>query len=199
MRYKCSGVNQDEVNADLRARFGETCTRTQIMQYRDETGIDPRWIRKGSACNVGRGLYRIPGGTGEPAEAPVRVQRTVPMAARREKTAPETRSVIPSPFDNGAYDEPETQDEPADETPKRGRKTKVAAPRSDSMAGRELDEHGEIPKPFFVHAWVCDARAEQHCPGRKPGNFYMPDGSSPKCECGSTMTRHAWAPGKKLF
>jgi hypothetical protein len=192
-RYVCSKANQDEVNADLRARFGDTCTRSQIMEYREETGIDPRWIRKGSACNVGRGLYRIPGGSDD---APALV-RPIPKPARREKVQTEERSVISSPFDDGHYDEPETEDAPADETPKRGRQPK--APKAEPLAGRVLDEHGEIPRPVYVHAWVCDARSENMCPGRKPGNFYLPDGSCPKCECGSSMSRHAWAPGKKVF
>jgi hypothetical protein len=169
------------------------------MEYREETGIDPRWIRKGSTCNIGRGLYRIPGGTGEPI-----VSRPVaPRPAKREKVASDVRSVIPSPFDDGAYDEPEAETE--DVAPvkvKRGRKSKLGA-ADDPQAMQNHPEYdpsiGERGAPVFVHAWICDARATAHCPGRKPGSFYAEDGGPPKCECGSTMSRHSWAPGKKLF
>jgi hypothetical protein len=206
MRYKCAGVNQDEVNADLRARFGETCTRTQILDYREETGIDPRWIRKGSACNIGRGLYRIPGGTGEPvAPRPV-----APRPAKREKVTGE-RSVIPSPFDDGAYDEPEsvTSDEltgdSGDNTshvtskPKRGRKAKAGAADDPQALHNQSDYDpsiGERAKPVFIHAWICPA---ENCPGRKPGSFYPEGGGAPKCECGTEMVRHSWAKKAKVW
>ena len=191
MRYQCAGVNQDEVNAELRARFGDTVTRAEILAWRDESGIDPRWIRKGTACNIGRGLYRIPGGDGSvvPVDVPA------PRMARREKVSDDSdsRSVIPSPFDDDTYDEP-AEDAPK---PKRGRKPK--APAEDKLAGRTLDVNGEIPAPVFVHAWICDARADKHCPGRKPDFARGPDDAPPVCECGSTMSRHSWAPTKKLF
>lgn len=208
MRYICAKANQDEVNADLRSRFGETCTRTQILAYRDETGIDPRWIRKNPACYVARAVYRIPGSSGAvsasvsaslQSETPRSVSASVsasprrPMAAQRErvrKSDPEERAVISSPFDSGDYDEPV-----AEVTTKKTRRTKVvedAAPyRPDNLPAVEQ---------FYVHAWVCDARASQsHCPGRKPGTVVPADGKSVMCECGSTMTRHAWAPSKRLF
>ena len=195
MRYICSTANQDEVNADLRARFGETVTRQEIMAWRDETGIDPRWIRKGSACNIGRGLYRIPGRDGTAVAPSV----PAPRMAKREKASSDSedsRSVIPSPFDDDTYDE-----EPAEETPeapkKRGRKPKVV--EEDKLAGRELDAAGEIPKPVFVHAWICDARVDKKCPGRRPEFARGPDDGAPICDCGSTMSRHSWAPSKKLF
>ena len=194
MRYKCSGLDQAAINAELRERFGETCTRAEIMQYREDTGNDPRWIRKGQACNIGRGLYRIPGGTdSDSAPAPM------PKLAKREKVVKDDepigddRSVISTPFDDGHYDE----DAPVAEKSKRGRKPKEEAVTFGT--GRTLDEAGEVPKPEYVHAWICDARIEKRCPGRKPSTAYGPDDAAPMCECGSTMTRHAWAPSKKLF
>lgn len=191
MKYICSKANRDEVNAELRARFGDTCTRAEILQYREESGIDPRWIRKGKECSIGRGLYRIPGGTGEaPVAAPM------PKMAKREKVSKnEVRSVLPTPFDDGAYDEPEAEVEVA-EKPKRGKK---AQPAEDKLAGRELDANGEIPAPVFVHAWICDARIEKRCPGRKPDIARSEEGAPPVCECGSTMSRHSWSISKKLF
>lgn len=193
MRYICSKANQTEVNAALRERFGETCTRTQILAYRDETGIDPRWIRKNPSCYLARALYRIPVGFDEPCED-VRQVSPAPKMAKREKVASGDRErvVIPSPFDDGAYDEPETDETP--EPVKRTRKTKI----DDPWAGRELDAAGEMPKPVMVHAWICNSYRDG-CPGRKPGSFHGPDFSSPKCECGSEMTRHAWTRKTKVF
>jgi hypothetical protein len=177
------------------------------MSYREETGIDPRWIRKGKACNIGRGFYRIPGGTGEVPER-LEMPKWIPplrsaKSAKREKVASDVRSVIPSPFDDGAYDEPETDTENvAPVKAKRGRKPKSGG-EDDPQAVQNHPEYdpsiGERAAPVFIHAWICDARASAHCPGRKPGNFYAENGAPPKCECGSTMSRHSWAPGKKLF
>jgi len=197
MRYKCSGLDQAAIIAELRERFGETCTRAEIMQYREESGNDPRWIRKGQSCNIGRGLYRIPGGQG--GSSPVMSSVVTPKLAKREKVVKDDelvtddRSVISTPFDDGHYDE----DAPVAEKSKRGRKVKEVV---EPFAGRELDAAGELPAPVYVHAWICDARTSTtHCPGRKPGTAYGPDGAPPVCECGSPMSRHAWAPSKKLF
>jgi hypothetical protein len=122
----------------------------------------------------------------------------MPRPAKREKVSldddEQTRSVIPSPFDDGAYDTPE---EVVAEKPKRGRKPKVEP--EDKLAGIELDANGEMPKPVFVRAWICDARETNRCPGRRPENARGVDDGPPICDCGSTMSRHSWAPKKKLF
>lgn len=53
--------NREAVNADLRAKFGATITRADILKYRKQTGVNPTWIRRDDSLRVGRGLYRIPG------------------------------------------------------------------------------------------------------------------------------------------
>lgn len=199
MKFICAKANQSEVNADLKARFGETCTRTQILEYRDETGIDPRWIRKNPSCYVARALYRIPGGTADVPLPNAEQSVRLPRLARREKVSGDgERSVLSSPFDDDTYDDvPSDTPEPEDETPKRPRKMKIAA---ESYADRGLNADGEMPKISYVHAWICDGYKEG-CPGRKPGSFHPPEneGPAPKCECGSPMTRHAWSRKVKIF
>ena len=171
-RFKCKGVDQAQVNAELRKEFGETATRQELLFYRERTGIDPKWIRRNPAARTGRGLYRIPGDGEVVAQAPV--------GARLAK---HERAVIATPFDDGEYD----GDAPAEPKAKRGRK------RADDNSLIERDDYdpsiGERAAPLIIHAWVCEDRS---CVGRKPGAFYPAEGVKPTCECGSPMMRHSW-------
>ena len=60
---RTSSVNRSTVNATLRGRFGSTVTRQQLKAYQEETGINVAWIRRDESLRVGRGVYRIPGGS----------------------------------------------------------------------------------------------------------------------------------------
>ncbi len=52
----------DAINAELRERFGsDVITRPQFLQYTEETGKWPSWLRRDPALSAGRGRYRIPG------------------------------------------------------------------------------------------------------------------------------------------
>jgi hypothetical protein len=73
-----------QVNADLRATYGETITRAQLFEYKAKTGIFAEWLQKGpEAQRVGRGLYAIPSVSG---------QRLAPVAKRAE-----TERLVPIP------------------------------------------------------------------------------------------------------
>lgn len=73
------------VNADLRARYGETITRAQLFEYKAETGIFAEWLQKGpEAQRVGRGLYAIPSVSGQRLALVAKravSERLVPIAA----------------------------------------------------------------------------------------------------------------------
>lgn len=176
-KFVCKGVDQDKVNAELRGMFGATATRQDLLAYRERTGIDPKWIRRNPAARTGRGLYRIPDGEVDAnisADGPTMAPRSTPT----RKMGKHERAVLPTPFDDGAYDEPA-----ADEKPKRGRVKEPVV----------VIESVERPAPVFVHAWVCTVEA---CPGRKPGTFWIKkddDLIPPTCECGGEMKRHSWA------
>src|SRR4051812_1352530 len=75
-------MDKAKVNAELRKLFGDTVTRQQLFDYRAKTGVYPVWIRRDESLRVGRGLYRIPGAD-----------------------VTETRPVLPTPFDEGLYDD----------------------------------------------------------------------------------------------
>lgn len=198
-KYVIKGADQTATNADLRARFGATVTRQELFQYREETGIFPEWLQRDPALRAGRGCYHVPdSGISEDnvTAAPV-VVRPVPKYAKKDKLADSKaeHAVLPTPFDDGAYDEPATEPvEPEDVPKKRGRAKKVEEP--------EVPEAPKTDRPadVFVHAWVCD---DKKCVGRKPGTFYVtkPDGllAPPMCECGSSMSRHSWAKKRKSF
>jgi hypothetical protein len=172
MKYTSKNCDQAKVNAELREMFGAEATRQDLLSYREKTGIDPKWIRRNPAARTGRGLYRIPG---EDEVTPA----FTPAPAATRKMGKHERAVLPTPFDDGAYDEtPEVE-----ETPKRGRVKESVA----------VIESVERPAPVFVHAWVCTAEA---CPGRKPGTYWVKkddDLVPPTCECGAEMKRHSWA------
>jgi len=177
-KFKCKGVDQATVNADLRERFGATVTRQDLLSYREETGIDPKWIRRNAECRTGRGLYSVPGADAAPSAAWV----ASPRMAKHE------RPVMETPFDSGDYDD---TDAPVVK-PKRGRK--AASDESAQSVVNQPDYNPLIHErdtPQFIHAWVCDNRG---CVGRKPGEFYPADDKTvtPTCECGSTMSRHSW-------
>lgn len=158
-------------NAEMRTLYGDTMTHANLAEYKALTGVDPLWIRRGPTCiKLGRGLYRIPGGDGAPT-----VVKSAPVAEpsqRKFAKAKKERVVIPTPFDD---DEDAVTPEPEEVV-------------SDTPAPAGYNR----PEPLMVHAWVCKASRITHCPGRKPGNFYGPDNSAPKCECGSEMQRHSW-------
>ena len=88
-----------QVNADLRARYGETITRAQLFEYKSETGIFAEWLQKGpGAQRVGRGLYAIPSTTGErlvPVAKRAEPERLVPLA-RPVQEAPEAQPMTMS-------------------------------------------------------------------------------------------------------
>lgn len=64
----------DAINADLRARYGDTLTRQNLLDYEQEHGVFPVWIYRDPSCKVGRGLYSIPG-SAAPVAAPVKSKR----------------------------------------------------------------------------------------------------------------------------
>jgi AAA domain (dynein-related subfamily) len=49
-----------DINDKLRARFGNTITRAQILEFRDSDGVWAQWLQRDPALKIGRGLYRIP-------------------------------------------------------------------------------------------------------------------------------------------
>lgn len=182
-KFRSKGVDQEQVNAALVARFGSTVTRQELLQYREETGIDPKWIRRNDACRVGRGSYQIPTGKGSTPAGPIAV---APAATR--KMGKHERVVLPTPFDDGEYDE-SAEDAAPVEGKKRGRAPKVDA--MDALVNQpDYDPTiQERAMPVFIHAWICPG---DNCPGRKRGDFFGPDMSAPKCECGTEMVRHSW-------
>lgn len=57
-------VDRDLIHAELRKRFGSTITRSQMEEYRRETGKFPGWFYTQpfqGQHQIGRGLFRIPG------------------------------------------------------------------------------------------------------------------------------------------
>lgn len=50
---------RSEVLADLRARFGNTVTRQQLLEYQTETGVLPYWVMSDTTLRAGRGVYNI--------------------------------------------------------------------------------------------------------------------------------------------
>jgi hypothetical protein len=176
-------------NKEMRELYGDQMSHSQLAEYKALTGIDALWIRRGSTCiKLGRGLYQIPGGnavkvaTSAPIlPPPSPSQRKFAKAKKSDTPTPrkskKDRVVIPTPFDDGAYDAPaKGTDNDEDGT----------APIIDAPVGYYR------PEPLMIHAWVCKASRTTHCPGRKPGSFYGPDNAAPKCECGSEMARHSW-------
>ena len=163
--YK-TDVDHAEINAALRARFGASVTRKELLQYRDETTIDPVWIRRNPDCRSSRGTYLIPG-------------ENAPAAPARKTPKSSERTVLESPFASGEYDGTPAPVEPAVED------ADTPTPIFESVAER--------PAPIFVSAWLC---LDPNCVGRKPGTFYMKDAVGdlipPVCECGSAMHRHTW-------
>ena len=184
-----TNARHDAANKEMRELYGPTMTHAQLAEYKALTGTDALWIRRGPTCiKLGRGLYRIPGG--DPAEVTQAAVVTAPESARKfaktkkaDAPAPtlrkgkKDRAVLPTPFDDGAYDEPaKGTDDDEDGT----------APIVDAPVGYYR------PEPLMIHAWVCKSSRLTHCPGRKPGSFYGPDNAAPMCECGSEMQRHSW-------
>jgi hypothetical protein len=86
-RRSAPDIDTHAVNEALRALHGDTVTRQQVLDYRDKTGIDAKWIRRNEACRIGRGVYRIPGGASAPAGESVDFSQ---------------RTVMPTPFDDDA-------------------------------------------------------------------------------------------------
>lgn len=178
-KFKCKGVDQTAVNAELRQMFGETATRQDLLAYRERTGVDPKWIRRNPAARTGRGLYRIPGAT----DAPVQWDSGVRMGKHE-------RPVMETPFDSGDYD--------GDAAPKPAKRGRKAADDSTAEFNRpDYDPTiGERAAPQIIHAWICENR---ECVGRKPGDFLPADGSvKPTCECGSPMMRHSWERKRRI-
>jgi hypothetical protein len=169
---KISSEKQAEVNAELLKRFGSQASRSELLEYRTETGIDPKWIRRNPACRIGRGLYAIPGAS----------MNVVPVSTPTRKLAKHERAVLPTPFDDGAYDTPTDENpfarEPIKDTPR---------PTPDAIDARD---EVYVPTQVYITAYIC---LDTDCPGRKNAKFVDPEGPDPKCECGSGMRRHSWA------
>jgi MoxR-like ATPase len=96
--------DRESVNADLRAKFGATITRADILKYRKQTGINPTWIRRDDSLRVGRGLYRIPGANYVPSTETARKSRKshasvsdrlVPAAVPQSAPAPAPVTMSP--------------------------------------------------------------------------------------------------------
>jgi MoxR-like ATPase len=55
-------VDKEAIHAELRKRYpAGIITRKQIIEYKNETGVYPVWIRRDKSLKVERGKYRIPG------------------------------------------------------------------------------------------------------------------------------------------
>lgn len=91
---RTSSVNRSTVNATLRGRFGSTVTRQQLKAYQEETGINVAWIRRDESLRVGRGVYRIPGGSS--------VASTVTTKAAKPVPAPRVQAATPMVTSNDA-------------------------------------------------------------------------------------------------
>jgi len=89
--------NREDVNADLRAKFGATITRADILKYRKQTGVNPTWIRRDDSLRVGRGLYRIPGANYTPTTAPSGRTPRVSRASVSDRLVPAVVPVTPAP------------------------------------------------------------------------------------------------------
>jgi hypothetical protein len=74
------------INADLRARFGSTLTRQNMLDYETETGIFAVWIYRDPACKAGRGIYRIPTAGETATSTPVVAVAKTPKASKTTPT-----------------------------------------------------------------------------------------------------------------
>lgn len=54
-------AKRNAINADLVKRYGTVVTFADLVDYKNQTGIDPLWIRRDPENKVGRGTYRVPG------------------------------------------------------------------------------------------------------------------------------------------
>lgn len=92
--------NRDDVHTTLRNTFGETVDRARLVVWEKANGIDCYWLKNEAQYRIGRGLYRIPGGSGEtvvvtpvvPSVAPApkvsQPKPVVPVFCQPEPTAP---------------------------------------------------------------------------------------------------------------
>lgn len=87
MGRKRSPQEIDQINADLRSRFGNTMTRADLLSYEAEVGVFPVWIYRDPSCKVGRGLYKIPG-AGHVVVAPSRRTSVAREVVAASKVAP---------------------------------------------------------------------------------------------------------------
>lgn len=72
-----------QINADLRSRFGATMTRQNMLDYEKETGVFAVWIYRDPSAKVGmpRGTYRIPEAGHTVASVPAAAPAPVPAPA----------------------------------------------------------------------------------------------------------------------
>jgi hypothetical protein len=93
---KRNDSDRQAVNDALRAKYGDTITRQQILDHKKKTGDYAVWIRRDAANRIGRGLYRIP--TDGSAAPTSRSSKPAPVASSGLVRNPDMVDATPAPI-----------------------------------------------------------------------------------------------------